>query len=424
LVSDLVVELGLIAALILANAGLAGTEMAIVRVREGQLQRLASSSEAGRTLARLTRHPNQFLATIQIGITLAGFLASATAAVSLAEPLVGPLAPLGAAAEPVAVVLVTIALSFVTLVLGELAPKRLAMQRAERWALLAARPLAGLGRLARPIVWLLGVSTDLTVRLLGGDPATAADDVTDEELRDMIVARRSFTAVQRRIIEGAFEIADRPLRHVVIPRRDVVSLKTGQPASAGRDTLLETGHSRAPVVNVDLDDVAGWVHLRDLVDDAVVVGDRVRPAMFLPESVDVIDALRRMQTQRQQIAIVVNEYGGTEGIVTLEDLIEELVGEIYDETDRDLLAVQRQPDGSLILAGRFPVHDLVDLGVDLPAGDYATVAGLVLDRLGHLPQAPGEAVDVNGWRLEAAGIDSRAITSVRLRRTAPADSGA
>jgi putative hemolysin len=259
----------------------------------------------------------------------------------------------------------------------------------------------------------------VVVRLFGGDPSRQADDVTEEELRDLMVAQRSLTPVQRRIIEGAFEIADRPLRQIVIPRRSVVALRTDQPAAQGRETLLRAGHSRAPVIAHDLDDVAGWVHLRDLIDDAGTVGDHVRPVLVLPETVDVIDALRRLQTDRQQIAIVVNEYGGTEGIVTVEDLIEELVGEIYDETDRDIRAVQRQPGGALVLPGTFPIHDLVDLDVDLPEGDYATVAGLLLDRLGHIPEAPGASVDISGWRLDAISVDGRAVTKVRLRRIEP-----
>jgi putative hemolysin len=223
-------------------------------------------------------------------------------------------------------------------------------------------------------------------------------------IRSLMVTQRSFTPVQRRIIEGAFEIADRPLRHVLIPRRNVVALAADQSAAKGRNTLVCTGHSRAPVIAHELDDVVGWVHLRDPIDDVGTVGDHVRPVLLFPETVDVIDALPRLRTERQQIAIVINEYGGTEGIVTLEDLIEELVGEIYDETDRDIRAVQPQAGGALVLPGTFPIHDLVDLDVDLPKGDYTTVAGLLLDRLGHIPDAPGASVDINGWRLDALEV--------------------
>jgi putative hemolysin len=174
-VNEVLFQLALVAVLILLNAGFAGSELALISLREGQLQRLEQQHEAGRILARLARDPNRFLSTIQVGITLAGFLASATAAVSLAQPLVEPLAFMGAAAE--AMVLVTLALTFVTLVFGELAPKRVAMQRAERWGLMAARPLAAVARLARPVIWLLGASTDLVVRLVGGDPSRRREEV-------------------------------------------------------------------------------------------------------------------------------------------------------------------------------------------------------------------------------------------------------
>src|SRR5919106_4097771 len=187
-------QLALVAALILINGAFAGPEMALVSLRDAQIGRLAQRGTAGRTLARLARDPNQFLATIQIGITLAGLLASATAALTLAEPLVAALAPLGGMARPTAVVLVTLALTFVTLVFGELAPKRIAMQRAEGWALLAARPLAAISMLSRPAVWLLGRATDLVVRLAGGDPAPHRDQVSEEELRDMVAVQPELSA--------------------------------------------------------------------------------------------------------------------------------------------------------------------------------------------------------------------------------------
>ena len=413
--SDALPQLGLVAVLVILNAAFSGSEMALIALREGQLRRLEQQHETGRILARLARNPNQFLSTIQVGITLAGFLASATAAVALAEPLVEPLDFLGAAAEPAAIVVVTLVLAFVTLVFGELAPKRVAMQRAERWALLAARPLAGIARLTRPVIWLLGASTDLAVRLVGGDPSRRREDVTEEELRDLVASHTTFSPEQRTIISGAFEIGHRTLRQVLVPRPDVKVLDGDQPAAEGVGHLVGLCHSRAPVVRGDIDNVVGVVHLRDLVGAEGTVEDHARAAVALPESMGVIDALRTLQIEREQLAVVVNEYGGTEGIVTLEDLIEEVVGEIYDETDRDLLAVVRHPDGALVLPGRFPVHDLQDLGVHLPTGDYATVAGMLLSHLGHVPDRPGAAVHVRGWRLEALEIDGRAITRVGLR---------
>jgi putative hemolysin len=418
-------QLILVGVLVLVNALFAGSEMALVSLRDSQLERLAARGGAGQVLLRLARDPNRFLATIQIGITVAGFLASATAAVSLAEPLVEPLGFLGGAARPTSIVLVTVVLSFVTLVLGELAPKRVAMQRAEGWALLAARPLDLLARLTRPVVWLLGAATDAVVRLLGGDPDRQREEVTAEELRELVITQKAFTPQQRTIMEGAFEIAERVLRQVVVPRRDVVTLPAAAPVAPSRERLAASGHSRAPVVRgADLDDVVGVVHLRDLLGDAGTAADVARPALLLPESLRVSEAMRRMRLEREQLALVVDERGAVDGIVTLEDLIEEVVGEIYDETDRDVVAARRDPDGAVVLAGQFPVHDLVDVGVrlsDRPPGEYATVAGMVLAVLGRIPTAPGDVVRLDGWSAEVVAIDRRAITRVRLRPTAPAD---
>ncbi len=411
--SGIWLQVGLVLVLVAANAAFAGSELALISLREGQLRRLEQEGGRGRLVARLARDPNQFLSTIQIGITLAGFLASAVAAVSLAEPLVPLLGVLGQAAEPVAVVLVTMLLTYLTLVVGELAPKRIALQRPERWARRAARPLAWLSMLTRPVVWLLSRSTDLLVGLAGGDPRRQREAVTQEEVRDLIATQASFSPQQRTILIGAFELTERRLRDVVVPRRDVVALPANAVVDEGIRRLVVTGHSRAPVFRGDLDEVVGLVHLRDLLDASGRVADHIRAALVLPESMGVLDALRRLQAERQQLAIVINEYGATEGIVTVEDLLEELVGEIYDEFDLDSQGVQRQPDGSLVLPGSFPVHDLPDLGISLPEGPYATVAGLILDRLGRLPD-PGETIQVDRWRLEVLAVERNAITRVRL----------
>ncbi|HEX2372371.1 MAG TPA: hemolysin family protein [Actinomycetota bacterium] len=414
-------EIGLVLLLVVINAGFAGSEVALISLREGQLRRLEQEGGQGALVARLARDPNQFLSTIQIGITLAGFLASAAAAVSLAEPLLPLLDFLGGAAEPVAVVLVTMVLTYLTLVVGELTPKRIALQAPERWARRAARPLAVISTLTRPAVWVLSKSTDLLVRLAGADPGRQREVVTDEEVRDMIATGGAFRPDQRRILAGAIEIGERRLSDVLVPRRDVVAIPADASVEEAIGILVETTHGRAPVSRGDLDDILGLVTLQDLVGAEGAVADRVRPVVALPESMGVLDALRRLQAEQEQLAIVLNEYGGTEGIVTVEDLLEELVGEIYDEFDPDSRGIHRQPDGSLVLPGSFPVHDLPDLGITLPEGSYATIAGLILDRLGVIP-GKGETVDVAGWRLEVLDVDRNAITQVRLAPSPARDS--
>ena len=419
-------QLALVGVLVLLNAAFAGTEMALVTLREGQLEQLERRSATGALVARLARDPNRFLATIQIGITLAGFLASAAAAVSLAGPLEEPFGFLGRAAQPVSVVVVTLILAYVTLVFGELAPKRVGMQRAERWALVTARPLHLLSSVTRPVVWLLSRSTDVAVRLMGGDPSQQREAVTEAELREMVGRQTTFTPKQRLIIDGAFEISERTLDEVLRPRPDVFVLDAAWPADRALHELAESGHSRAPVAHDrNLDDVVGMVHLRDLLDQGEhPVADLAGDLEAFPETAGVLDVLHEMQTGRIQLVLVVDEHGAAAGIVTVEDLLEELVGEIYDESDRDVVGVRREPDGSLVMPGRFPVHDLVDVGVDdMPEGPYATVAGLVLDLLGRVPEAPGDMVMVAGRTIEVLAVDGRAITEVRISpvRVAPGE---
>jgi len=415
-VNGLLPQLLLVAFLVVVNALFAGSELALVSLREGQLQRLEAESSRGAALAKLARDPNRFLATIQIGITLAGFLASASAAVSLAEPLEEPLEFLGGAARPVSIVVVTLLLAYATLVIGELAPKRIAMQRAEAWGLLVARPLSAASAATRPIVWLLSRSTDVVVRLLGGDPNSEREQVSAEELREMVSQQVTFSPQQRTIIEGAFEIADRTLREVHRPRLDVFTLDAGARCGDAMTALAASGHSRAPVGQGGvLDDVVGIVHLRDLlVDPDVLVADVATPAMVLPETAGVLHTLRELQRLRTQLAVVVDEHGAAEGIVTMEDLVEELVGEIYDETDRDVLSVRRQAGGAMMVPGRFPIHDLPDIGVALPDGPFTTVAGMVLSELQRIPEAPGDVVDLGPWRVVVTAVGGNTVTEVRF----------
>jgi len=413
-------QLLLVAILVLVNAAFAGTELALVSLRESQLQRLEAGSATGAVLARLARQPNQFLATIQVGITLAGFLASAAAAVSLAEPLEAPLSFLGGAAGPVSVIVVTLILAYFTLVFGELAPKRIAMQRAEKWGMVMARPLDLLSTLTKPVVWLLSRSTDIAVRVLGGDPNRQREEVTGEELRDMVAIHETFPPEQRLIIDGAFEIAERTLDEVMVPRNDVVVIDADATCSEALALLVETGHSRAPVAEKrNLDKSVGMVGLRSLInrgDEPVTSVMWDMPAF--PDAARVLTALREFQSRRTQMAVVVDEYARTLGIVTVEDLVEELVGEIWDETDPDLKTVIHEADGTIVLPGTFPVHDLVDLDVELPDGDYTTIAGLVLDTMSRFP-AHGETIDIEGWRITIRSVGRHRITQVALVPVAP-----
>jgi len=420
-------DIGLISVLLLLNGLFAGSEIALISLREGQLCTLErSNGRREKALVRLARNPNRFLGTIQLGITLAGYLASATAAVTLAQPLVPAFNLLGGAAEAAAIASVTIVLAAVNIVVGELAPKRLAMQYAHSWALLVAVPLDKLAALTKPMVWLLGKATDILVRLLGGNPDAATEQLTHAELQELVAAHRGLTPEQREVIAGALEINERVLREILVPRRAVVMLPSTMPVREALTTLAGSGHSRAPVVgSQDLDSVIGVVHLRDLLGEQPAVADAARQALQLPDSLAVSEALRRFKADREQFAVVIDERGGVSGIVTLEDVLEEIVGEIHDETDRDILAVRTMPDGSLVVPGSFPVHDLPDLGVkiaDTSRGDYTTIAGLVLAELGRIPAAAGDRVYRENWTIEVTAVGRNVITEVRLTRRGPVES--
>ena len=412
-------EVLLIVVLVAINAVLSGTEIALISLRESQLARMRTEGRRGRIVADLAEEPNRYLATIQVGITLAGFLASAAAAVSLAEPLVPAFSWAGGAARTVAIIVVTIVLSFLTLVFGELVPKRLALQKPEGWAMAMGIPLHWFSLAASPVVWLLSATTDAFVRLFGGRPGATREEVGLEELRDLILATGRLPDTQREVLIGAFEVAERTIEAVMTPRPDVRAVDSEAIVGDALGTMVESGFSRLPVTVGDggLDTALGVVSMQDLVaadpDDAVRIHTREAPA--LPESMLVLAALRHLQDARQAMALVVDEFGGIEGIVTVEDLVEELVGEIYDEYDRDVATVRKQPDGSLVVPGRYPVHDLHDVGVDVPPGDYTTVAGLVLDQVGRVPR-PGEQLTVGEWDLSVLTLDGRAVTRVRFSR--------
>ena len=410
-------QIALILALVAVNAALSGSEIALISLREPQIERMRARGGAGAVVADLARDPNRFLSTIQIGITLAGFMASAVAAVSLAEPLVSWFGWTGDAAETIAVIVVTLVLSFLTLVFGELAPKRLALQKPEAWAMGMGRPVHWFSVAMTPFVWLLSVSTDAVVRLFGGEPGAHRSEVDVEELKDMILANARLSEDHHEVLVGAIELADRAVDQVMTPRPDVVSIDLGASVDEAVSTMIESGFSRLPVTESGkgLDTSVGIVSLPDLV-----VGepeDRIAPyateALVFPETLSVLGALRQLQAARQQLGFVVDEHGGIEGIVTVEDLVEEMVGEIYDEYDADVAQAIPQPDGSYVVPGRFPVHDLVDIGIEVPEGDYTTVGGLVFALAGEVP-AVGDRVEAGNCEAIVIEVEENAIMSVRF----------
>jgi putative hemolysin len=404
--------------------------MAIVSLRPSQVDDIERSGPAGRRTARLVRDPNRFLSAVQVGVTVAGFFSSAFGGATLAPYVSRWLRSLGleeAMAGPLALVLMTLVIAYLSLVLGELVPKRLAMQRSAGFTRVLAPPLGGFATLLRPVIWLLSVSTNAVVRLLGGDPDAAGEEMSIEELRRVVEDNRDLRPYSREILADVFRASERTLGDVLRPRPDVQFVRAGQTVTELEELLRTSSHSRYPVVGESVDDVLGFVHVRDLLTvapdrrDTVRVADLVREITALPVTNAVLPSLKMLRDDQQHLALVVDEHGGTEGIVTIEDLVEELVGEIYDEydTDPDPEDSLVRQGGSALVSGGLIVEELEDaLDLTLPRGGYETVAGLVLDRLGRVAEE-GDEVEVAGVRLRVVTMDGMRIREVEVTRQTP-----
>ncbi len=408
-------------AIILVGGFFAAAEMALVSLREGQVRALAKRGRRGQRAARLAHDPSKFLSAVQIGVTVATLLSGAFGAATLASDLQRVLTRHMSAhlASVLAFLVVTLVIAFFSLVLGELAPKRIALQRQERVSLLAAPVLDRIATLARPLVWLLTRSTNLVVRLLGGDPKVGRGVMTSDELRDLVTAHQTLSADERRIVAEVFDAGKRQLREVLVPRTEVEFLPASMPVPEAVAVVARATHSRFPVFEDSYDDVIGFVHARDLLGPArggtaASVGEICRPVKMLPTSKTVLSALSEMRRDRAHLAIVVDEYGGTAGIVTLEDLMEELIGDIKDEYDVEALPSRRLRTGEIEVDGLMSLDDFAEqTGIELPEGPYETVAGYLLAALGHLPEA-GESADVDGSRLTVTELDGRRISRVKI----------
>jgi putative hemolysin len=424
-VSDVWLNIVMVFAFVLIGGAFSGAEIALVSLRESQVRSLGESGgRRGKALTRLLAEPNRFLAAVQVGVTLAGFFSAAFGASTLSGPLADWLTGLGmqpGVADPVAFVGVTIAISYLSLVVGELTPKRLALQRAEGFSLLVAAPLNGIATAFRPIIWVLSRSTNLLVRLLGGDPKASGESIGQEELRDLVAAHESLSSDERRLIDDVFRAGDREVREVMTPRTEVDFLDASMTASRAAKQVADSTFSRYPVVGRSEDDVVGFVHVRDLflpnhpAGRAATVGDLAREVKQLPGTAGVLTALSEMRRENRHFAIVVDEYGGTDGIVTLEDLIEEVIGEIYDEYDQAVNPRSQEPaDGPHEVDGLLNLDDFADTtGLKLPEGPYETVAGYVLADLGRLPVV-GDTVTVEGRELTVCELDGRRIARLQV----------
>jgi len=428
------VNIALIALFILVGGLFSAAEMALVSLRESQVRQIATKGARGRRVAALAHNPNRFLSAIQICITFSGFLSASLGAATLSGSLVTPLTNLGmpsSVAYVVALVVVTVVISYFSIVIGELTAKRLAMQRAETFALALAGFIDVIAVLTKPLIWFLGHSTNLVLRLVGGDPKASREEVTEEELREMVTTASSLSEEEREIVDEVFAAGERSLREVMVPRTETEFLDGNMPAHQAVRALESATHSRFPVTGSSVDDIVGFLHIRDLMylapaDRGTPLRHLARPIMSIPDTVKVVHALTSMRRQGAHMVIVRDEYGGTAGIVTLEDLVEELVGEIQDEYDREAPQVISEAD-QIEVEGLTTLEQFHDLtGLILPEGPYDTLAGFWVAIRGELPSldatittaelrrdAEEEGVPVE---MTVTQMDGRRAARIRIRR--------
>jgi putative hemolysin len=432
-----IVELLFIFLLTILEGFFVASEIALVSIRRSRVEQLIEEGHRGaRRVRRLLDDPGRFLAVAQIGLTFLGFFASAYAAVSLTERLTGLLEQipaLGGSAAGVALVIVTILLAGFTIVFGELVPKTLALAFPERFALAVAGPIDVIGRILAPLVALLTAITRLLTRPFGADVSTESQ-ITAEELR-LIVERGGqqgiLEAEEEQMINAVIELGDRRLHEVMIPRIDIVALPATATFEQAIDTFVEVGHSRVPVYDESIDEVLGILYAKDLLQylkssaaPRPAIRAILRTPVFAPESMTIDDLLHDFQRKKVHIAIVLDEYGGTAGLVSIEDLLEEIVGEIQDEYDVEEEMIVRLSADEIRIDGRVAVDELAELfdtSIELEDEDeYDTIGGLVFHRIGRVP-VPGDQIEVDGLRLTVESTDGRRVSKVLAVRQRAAD---
>lgn len=430
---NIIVKLVILLALILVNAFFAMSELAIISLNDNKIDKMAEDgNKKAKKIVKLTENSSKFLSTIQIGVTLAGFLTSASASTTFASMITDALRgtvvynALGEGLiNGIAVVIVTIIMSYFSLVLGELVPKKIAMQVPEKISFKIVDILLLFSKLFAPLVKILSVSTNAVVRLLGFNPHADEETVTEEEIRMMVDVggeKGVIEDVQKEMINNIFEFDDLDAGDIMTHRTDMVAVEVGDDLSEVVDTAVSEGYSRIPVYEDDQDNIIGIVYVKDLLAyvgkkmPAKSLRDIMRTPMYVPESKICGDLFKEMTEKRTQMAVVVDEYGGTAGIVTLEDIVEAIVGNIQDEYDDEDEEISKINETTFTIDGMTNLEEVAELtGTELPEGSYDTVAGFIIKELGLLPEE-GKTYEVNykNLKLTVLSVDERRIDKVRV----------
>ena len=403
--------------LVLGNAVFVAAEYALVTARRPRLEEMArGGNRRARTALSMLDEPVRFISTVQVGITVFSILLGAIGAAFLTR-LLDDWMP-----EEVAFLLSFFFLTYLSVVLGELVPKSIALQRAERLAVWLAVPLDWLGRVANPLVWVLQKSASAIAKLFGVQPAPAGMTMhTEEDIRLIVAQTEEIPAAEEEMLYKVFDFADKEAHDVMVTRPEVVALSIDLPPQEALAAVIDSPYTRYPVYRDSLDDMLGILHVRDLFQalydrgiENVVIEHIVRPAHVVPETKDLASLLGEFRRQNQHMALVVDEYGAVQGIVTLEDLLEEIVGEIEDEYDLPDDSIERVDDTHIRIHGTFSIDDFNEqFGTVLPQEDYHTIAGFVFGELGRAPQ-PGDEIAYDGLRFSVVEVDGQRIERLEV----------
>lgn len=433
--TDLIPKIILLLVLILVNAFFSMSELAIISLNDNKIKKLAEAgNKKALKIQKLTADSSKFLSTIQIGVTLAGFLTSAAAADNFASLLAGWLEKTFSltsglsAIRFISLFVITIIISYFSLVLGELVPKRIAMQKSQPIAFAVAGPLSVIKAGLRPFIWLLSVSCNFVVRLFGLDPNADEEQVTEEEIRLLVDVGEEKGVIeesQKEMINNIFEFDDISAQDVMTHRTDIFGVEIKQPVEDVLEIAIKEGYSRIPVYEDELDNIIGVIYIKDLlrfvgsdIPHGFELSELIREAYFVPESKRCGALFTEMTEKHLHLCVVVDEYGGTAGIVTIEDLIESIVGSIQDEYDNETDEIQQLDESTYAMDGAILTEDVEDrLKIKLPDGDYDTLGGLILSLLGRIPET-GEnpSFEISGYRFTVNNVTDRRIERVTAEK--------
>lgn len=421
--------------LVMLNAFFAASEVALISLNDNKIRQMADKGDKKALLVQnLLKEPSRFLATIQIGITLAGFLASAFASESFADPVVYLIKLTGISVpdtwlKTIAMILITLILSYFTLVFGELVPKRLAMKKSESMAYLAVGTLNVLSSITSPFVKLLTLSTNFFIRLLGFDPNEEDEKVTEEEIRMMIdigEERGAIHEIEKLMINNIFEFNNKTVANIMTHRIDIDALPVEADLNEVIAFVNSEKYSRIPVYQDSLDNIIGVLYSKDLIGilsddkkrDNFTLSKLIRPPYFVAASKRTDELFRELQRKNTHIAIIIDEHGGTAGMVTIEDLIEEIVGNIFDEYDEEEKDFDKLDEHTFMISGAVSLDAVEDyLEVNLPTDEYETLSGFLIGHLGRIP-APGEKplIEFNGLAFQVEEVEEKRVSLVKVHK--------